>query len=93
MALIASIVLGGLAGFVVESGKRGLIKSWGNSDELPPVVKLVMLAILIGLPAVNAGTFSMYVIAALATVGAFTVARWSVASIVVLGRWNAQSPE
>lgn len=88
MAFIESIVLGGLAGAFVESGKRGLITSWGKSAELPPSVKLIMVAILIGAPIVNSGTFSNFAIVALATVGAFTVARWSVASTIVLWRWR-----
>jgi hypothetical protein len=84
--MIEAIVLGGLIGALVESGKRGLIKSWGTSDELPPMVKLMMIVILAGIPAINAGTLSNYAITALTTVGAFTVARWSIASLVVLWR-------
>ena len=88
MALITAIILGGIAGAVVESGKRGLIRNWGNRDHLPPVVKLFTIAILIGIPAVNAGTFSNFAITALTTVGAFTVARWTMASVIVLWRWR-----
>lgn len=88
MALIESIVLGAIAGAIVESGKRGLIKSRGDTGQLPPLVKLVLVAMLVGIPAVNAGTFGNFVIAVLATVGAFTVARWSVASVIVLWRWR-----
>ncbi|MDR3533017.1 MAG: hypothetical protein P4L90_20970 [Rhodopila sp.] len=88
MALVAAIVLGGIAGAVVETGKRNLIKSWSKRDQLPPVIKLLVVAILIGTPVVNAGTFSNYVSTALATVGAFTVARWSVASVIVLWHWR-----
>lgn len=83
-ALLEAIVLGGIVGAVVESGKRAIIRSWRDRDELPLVIKLVMIAVLIGIPAVNAGNFTTYVIAVLATVGAFTVARWSVASVVLL---------
>lgn len=86
MALIESIVLGGMVGALVESGKRGLIKSWGNADELPALIKACMIVVLVGIPAVNAGTFGNYMTTTLATVGAFTVARWSVASVVVLWR-------
>ncbi len=86
MALFEAIVLGGMVGALVETGKRGMIKSWGNADELPPIVKLCMIIVLVGIPAVNAGTFGNYVTTTLATVGAFTVARWSVASLIVLWR-------
>ncbi|WP_054108982.1 hypothetical protein [Novosphingobium sp. AAP83] len=82
--MIEAIVLGATIGALVESGKRGLIKSWGNTEELPPLVKAAMLVILIGIPAIHAGTVGNYVITTLATVGAFTVARWSVASLSVL---------
>ncbi|WP_343614848.1 hypothetical protein [Novosphingobium sp.] len=88
MALIESIVLGGLAGAFVESGKRGLVKSWGNRDQLPPVMKLVMVVLLIGTPMIHAGTLGNFAVAALATIGAFTVARWSVASLIVLWPWR-----
>ncbi len=86
VALIIAIVLGGLVGALVESGKRGLIRSWGDAAELPPLVKVFMIIVLVGIPLVNAGTIGNYVITALATVGAFTVARWSVASVIVLWR-------
>lgn len=86
MALIEAIVMGGVVGAVVESGKRGLIRSWGNADELPPVMKLLMIVVLIGIPAINAATLGTYATTALATVGAFTVARWGVASAIVLWR-------
>lgn len=84
--MIEAIVLGAAVGALVESGKRGLIKSWGNADELPSPVKAAMLVILIGIPAIHAGTVGHYAITTLATVGAFTVARWSVASLSVLWR-------
>jgi hypothetical protein len=84
MALIEAIVLGALAGVVVESGKRGLIKSWRERGGLPPVIKVLTLVILAGAPAIHAGSFGDFIIAALATVGAFTVARWSVASLLVI---------
>lgn len=86
MVLIEAIVLGGLAGGFVESGKRGLVKSWGGGGELPSVVKAFVLAVLIGIPLLHARTIESVVIAGLVTVGAFTVARWSVASLVVLWR-------
>lgn len=86
--MIAAIVLGAMAGAVVESCKRGLIKSWGDSAQLPPVIKLCVLAILMGIPAYHAGTFVNYLITALTTVGGFTVARWSVASVIVLWPWR-----
>lgn len=86
VALIIAIVLGGLVGALVESGKRGLIRSWGDAAELPPLVKVFMIIVLAGIPLVNAGTIGNYAITALATVGAFTVARWSVASVIVLWR-------
>ena len=84
--MIEAIVLGAAVGAVVESGKRGLIKSWGNADELPSPVKAAMLVILIAIPAIHAGTMGQYAITTLTTVGAFTVARWSVASVIVLWR-------
>lgn len=84
MALVEAIILGGMAGALIESGKRGLIKSWGATKELPPVVKLFTLVVLVGIPTLNAGTFGNFVIAVLATVGAFTVARWSAASVIIL---------
>lgn len=84
--MIAAIVLGALAGVFVESGKRGLVKRWGNADGLPSAAKVAMLGILIGVPAISAGSFGDYIFALLATVGAFTVARWSVASAFVLLR-------
>ena len=82
--MIEAIVLGGAAGAIVEGGKRGLIKSWRGRDQLPPVIKLGVLAVLVGMPALNAGTFADYPVTALATVGAFTTARWGVASVIVL---------
>lgn len=84
MALIAGIVLGAMAGAVVESGKRGLIASWRERGGLPPAIKALVLAILIGAPAIHAATIGDWLVAALATVGAFTVARWSVASLIVI---------
>lgn len=84
MALIEAIVLGGIAGAVVESGKSGLITAWGNGDGLPPIVKLFVVGVLIGIPAVNAGTIGNYATTGLTTVGAFTVARWCVASVLAL---------
>jgi len=86
MILTEAIVLGGIAGAVVESGKRGLVKSWGRSAELPALVKVFVLAILVAVPLANLGTLTGFVTAALVTVGAFTVARWSVASVIVLWR-------
>ncbi|WP_206245134.1 hypothetical protein [Novosphingobium terrae] len=86
MVLIEAISLGGMAGVLVESGKRGVIKSWSNRDQLPPLVKLLTLIVLIAVPLAHAGTLSGFVTAALLTVGAFTVARWSVASLIVLWR-------
>ncbi len=91
MALVEALVLGGVAGALVESGKRGLIKSWGDGGQLPPLVKLFVLVTLLVIPAINAGTLGNFIITALATVGAFTVARWSVASIIVLWRWRQRS--
>ena len=90
MAWIEAVVLGAIAGAIVESGKRGLIKSWGDG-ELPAPVKAFVLAVLVVIPVLNAGTWGNYAITALATVGAFTVARWSVASATVLWRvlWGA----
>ncbi len=90
MAWIEAVVLGAIAGAIVESGKRGLIKSWGDG-ELPAPVKAFVLAVLVIVPVLNAGvlnsgTLGNYAITALATVGAFTVARWSVASAIVLWR-------
>jgi len=90
MALIEAMVMGGLAGATVESCKRGLVKQWGRADELPPLVKALVIGCLIVVPAINAGTLGNYVPTALATVGAFTVARWSVASVIVLWRWRAR---
>lgn len=84
--MIEAIVLGAAVGAVVESGKRGLIKSRGNADELPPPVKAAMLVILIAIPAIHASTVGQYAITTLTTIGAFTVARWSVASVIVLWR-------
>jgi hypothetical protein len=86
MALFEAIVFGGMIGAVVEGGKRGLIKQWRNADELPPLVKLLMIGILVVIPAVNAGAWDNYIVTALATVGAFTLARWSVASLLVIWR-------
>lgn len=84
--MIEAVVLGALVGAIVESGKRGLIKSWGDASELPTVIKAAMIGVLAGIPAVYAGSLGEYVITALATIGAFTTARWSVASILVLWR-------
>ena len=95
MAWIEAVVLGAIAGTIVEGGKRGLIKCWGDG-ELPAPVKAFVLAVLLVIPVLNAGvlnagvlnsgTLGNYAITALATVGAFTVARWSVASAIVLWR-------
>lgn len=84
MALFEAVIAGGITGAFVESGKRGLIKQWGNANELPSAVKVLMIGMLIGIPAVNAATIGDYIFTALATVGAFTVARWSVASALVI---------
>jgi hypothetical protein len=84
--MMVAILLGGMVGALVESAKRGLIGSRGQASELPAPVKACMIVVLAGIPAVNAGTFAGYAVTALATVGAFTVARWSVASLIVLWR-------
>lgn len=86
MTVIEAIVLGGMVGTIVESAKRGLIQRQGSADGLPPAIKMILITILIGIPALNAGEFSTYGITLLATVGAFTVARWSVASAIALCR-------
>jgi hypothetical protein len=51
-------------------------------------MKLVMVVLLIGTPMIHAGTLGNFAVAALASVGAFTVARWSVASLIVLWPWR-----
>lgn len=86
MVFIDAIVLGGLAGTVVESGKRGLVKSWGQGGELPSLVKAFVLIVLIGIPLLYVAAPANALTAWFVTVGAFTVARWSVASIALLWR-------
>ena len=84
MALIEVIIGGGIAGTLVEGGKRGLIRSWSQREELPSIIKLATLVLLVGVPAWVSHSLVECVGAAFTTVGAFTVARWSVASVVVL---------
>ena len=88
MALIEAIVVGAVAGALVESGKRGLLAGRGRTAGLPPVIKLLMVAILFGIPLIGARTVTDFVNAALVTVGAFTVSRWSVASLIVVWGWR-----
>jgi hypothetical protein len=91
MGLIEVTVMSGSIGTVVECWKRGVIHRQGEVEGLPATIKVLMIGILFGLPAVTTGTLAHYLETTLSTIGAFTAARWCMASLIVAWRWRGTS--